>query len=90
MQFVKLAGELKEEHGDGIAFLYCDAKAIAKATDLPPSVILKNLAGVSIVPTLQCWRKGQVDASRWIIPPSHPSDSIALLICIQLDADDKD
>ena len=51
---------MNDKHGDKILFAYCDAKAIAKATDLPPSAILKNLAGVSIVPTLQCWRKGQV------------------------------
>jgi hypothetical protein len=61
-KFVKLASELKEEHGDKIVCAYCDAKAIAKASDLPPSVVLKNLAGVSIVPTLQCWRAGQVIA----------------------------
>ena len=59
---MKLAAELKKKHGDSISLAYCDAKAIAKATDLPPSVILRNLAGVSIVPTLQCWRKGQVVA----------------------------
>jgi len=59
-EFVKLTAELSKVHGDNILCAYCDSKAIAKATDLPPSSILKNLAGVSIVPTLQCWRRGKV------------------------------
>ena len=31
-----------------------------RATDQPPSAVLKLLAGVSLVPTMQCWRKGKV------------------------------
>jgi len=60
-EFVKLTAEVTQEYGgDAVRAAYCDAKLIAKATDRPPSAILKEIAGVSIVPTVQCWRDGNV------------------------------
>ena len=59
-EFVKLTVELTREYGKNILSAYCDAKAISRATDQPPSAILKDVAGVSVVPTIQCWRNGEI------------------------------
>ena len=58
--FVKTAAVLSEQFEGRIQCIYCGAKAIAKASDMPPSIALEKLAGVKTVPTFQCWRNGQV------------------------------
>jgi len=61
-KFVSLSQILMQEYSSSaLQFVYADAKAVGSSRpDLPPSLALKEIAGIQSVPTFQCWRGGRV------------------------------